>query len=106
MEAGSDRVRKATVHLEFNPVRAVKSSKKGFHRYISSEKTTRENVSLLLNGALVVYPRSRYWGQYCLTSSLMIYMMAKSAFSEGLGRVVDTPDDFAAIHRYLDRQEK
>jgi len=51
-EAGSDRVREAKAHLDLNPVRAVKSSKKGFHRYISSKKC------LLLNGVLVVYPRS------------------------------------------------
>lgn len=59
-----------------------------------------------MNGALVVHPRSWYWDKYCLSSSLMIYKMAESASSEGLGGVVDNPDGFAAIHRYLDRLEK
>lgn len=44
-------IRKAKAHLELNLVRVGKRSKKGFHRYISSKK------GLLLNGALVVYPR-------------------------------------------------
>lgn len=54
MEAGSDRVRKAKVHLEFIPPRAVKSSEKGFHRYISRKMKTREKgpaVEWCISGA-------------------------------------------------------
>ncbi|GAB0182556.1 mitochondrial enolase superfamily member 1 [Grus japonensis] len=49
-----DAMRKAKAHLELNLVRDVKD-KKGFFKYISSKKKTRENVGLLLNevGALV-----------------------------------------------------
>lgn len=42
---------------ELNP-RDVKSSKKIFYMNISSKRKTRENMDLLLNGALVVCPRS------------------------------------------------
>ncbi|GAB0176369.1 mitochondrial enolase superfamily member 1 [Grus japonensis] len=48
-------MRKAKVHLELNLARDVKDNKKGFFKYISSKRKTRENVGLLLNevGALV-----------------------------------------------------
>ncbi|GAB0178742.1 mitochondrial enolase superfamily member 1 [Grus japonensis] len=48
-----DATRKA--HLELKLVRDVKDNKKGFFKYISSKRKTRENVGPLLNevGALV-----------------------------------------------------
>ncbi|GAB0209109.1 mitochondrial enolase superfamily member 1 [Grus japonensis] len=51
-----DATRKAKAHLELNVARDVKDKKKGFFKYISSKRTTRENVGLLLNevGALVM----------------------------------------------------
>ena len=50
-----DVTRKAKVHLELNLARDVKDNKKGFFKYISRKRKTRENVGLLLNevGALV-----------------------------------------------------
>ena len=47
--------RKAKVHLQLNPARNVKDNKKGFFKYISSKRETRENVRPLLNevGTLV-----------------------------------------------------
>ena len=36
-------------HLGLNLVRTVKDKKKGFFKYIDSERKTRENVGLLLN---------------------------------------------------------
>ncbi|GAB0190397.1 mitochondrial enolase superfamily member 1 [Grus japonensis] len=49
-----DATRKAKAHLELNLARDVKDNK-GFFKYLSSRRKTRENVSLLLNevGALV-----------------------------------------------------
>ncbi|GAB0209097.1 hypothetical protein GRJ2_003375400 [Grus japonensis] len=51
-----DATRKAKAHLELNVARDVKDKKEGFFKYISSKRTTRENVGLLLNevGALVM----------------------------------------------------
>ncbi|GAB0182218.1 hypothetical protein GRJ2_000687100 [Grus japonensis] len=51
-----DATRKAKTHLELNLARDVKDNKKGFFKYISSKRKTRENVGLLLNevGALVM----------------------------------------------------
>ncbi|PKU31482.1 rna-directed dna polymerase from mobile element jockey-like [Limosa lapponica baueri] len=51
-----DATRKARAHLELNLARDAKDSKKGFFKYISSKRKTRENVNLLLNevGALVM----------------------------------------------------
>ncbi|GAB0207739.1 mitochondrial enolase superfamily member 1 [Grus japonensis] len=48
--------RKAKAHLELNLAGEVKDNKKGFFKYISSKRTTRENVGPLLNeaGALVM----------------------------------------------------
>ncbi|GAB0208125.1 mitochondrial enolase superfamily member 1 [Grus japonensis] len=50
-----DAMRKAKAHLELNVARDVKDNKKGFFKYISSKRKTRENVGPLLNevGALV-----------------------------------------------------
>jgi len=50
-----EAMRKAKAHLEFNLARDVKDNMKGFFKYISSKRMTRENVGLLLNevGALV-----------------------------------------------------
>jgi len=50
-----DAMRKAKVHPELNLARDVKNNKKGFFKYISSKRKTRDNVGLLLNevGALV-----------------------------------------------------
>ncbi|GAB0208703.1 mitochondrial enolase superfamily member 1 [Grus japonensis] len=50
-----DATRKAKAHLALNLARDVKDNKKGFFKYISSKRTTRENVGPLLNevGALV-----------------------------------------------------
>ncbi|GAB0207304.1 hypothetical protein GRJ2_003196000 [Grus japonensis] len=47
--------RKAKAHLELKLAGDVKDKKKGFFKYISSKRKTRENVGLLLNevGALV-----------------------------------------------------
>lgn len=44
------------VHLESKLARDVKDSKKGFFKYISSKRKTRENVGVLLNevGAVVM----------------------------------------------------
>ena len=46
---------KAKVHLELNLAREVKDNKKGFFKYISRKRMTREYVGPLLNevGALV-----------------------------------------------------
>ncbi|GAB0179374.1 mitochondrial enolase superfamily member 1 [Grus japonensis] len=51
-----DATRKAKAYLELNLARDVKDNKKGFFKYISSKRKTRENVGLLLNevGALVM----------------------------------------------------
>ncbi|GAB0186019.1 mitochondrial enolase superfamily member 1 [Grus japonensis] len=51
-----DATRKAKAHLELNLARGIKHNKKGFFKYISSKRKTRENVGLLLNevGALVM----------------------------------------------------
>ncbi|GAB0179181.1 mitochondrial enolase superfamily member 1 [Grus japonensis] len=48
--------RKAKAHLELKLAGDVKDNKKGFFKYISSKRKTRENVGLLLNevGALVM----------------------------------------------------
>ncbi|GAB0204057.1 hypothetical protein GRJ2_002871300 [Grus japonensis] len=50
-----DATRKAKAHLELNLARDVKDNKKGFFKYISNKRKTRENVGPLLNevGALV-----------------------------------------------------
>ncbi|GAB0184039.1 mitochondrial enolase superfamily member 1 [Grus japonensis] len=50
-----DATRKTKAHLELNLARDVKDNKKGFFKYISSKRKTRENVGPLLNevGALV-----------------------------------------------------
>lgn len=45
-----DRVRLPKAHLELNLVRNAKD-KKGYYKYISYKRKTRENVELLLNGA-------------------------------------------------------
>ncbi|GAB0208607.1 mitochondrial enolase superfamily member 1 [Grus japonensis] len=51
-----DATGKAKAHLELNLAGEVKDNKKGFFKYISSKRTTRENVGPLLNemGALVM----------------------------------------------------
>ncbi|GAB0181788.1 mitochondrial enolase superfamily member 1 [Grus japonensis] len=51
-----DATRKAKAQLELNLARDVKYTKKGFLKYISSKRKTKENVGLLLNevGALVM----------------------------------------------------
>ncbi|GAB0206830.1 hypothetical protein GRJ2_003148600 [Grus japonensis] len=51
-----DATRKAKAHLALNLARDVKDKKKGFFKYISSKRKTRENVGPLLNevGALVM----------------------------------------------------
>ncbi|XP_068809548.1 uncharacterized protein [Struthio camelus] len=46
-----DATRKTKAHLELNLARDVKDNKKGFFKYITSKRKTRENVGLLLNGA-------------------------------------------------------
>ncbi|GAB0206587.1 hypothetical protein GRJ2_003124300 [Grus japonensis] len=50
-----DATRKAKAQLELNLARDVKDKKKGFFKYISSKRKTKENVGTLLNevGALV-----------------------------------------------------
>ncbi|PKU33936.1 glycerol kinase [Limosa lapponica baueri] len=50
-----DAMRNVKAQLELNMARDVKDNKKGFFKYISSKRKTRENVSSLLNevGALV-----------------------------------------------------
>jgi len=47
--------RKTKAHLELNLARDVKDNKKGFLKYISSKRKTRDNVGPLLNkvGVLV-----------------------------------------------------
>ncbi|PKU38533.1 rna-directed dna polymerase from mobile element jockey- hypothetical protein [Limosa lapponica baueri] len=49
-------MRKAKARLELNLARDVEDNKKGFLKYISSKRKTRENVGLLLNevGVLVM----------------------------------------------------
>jgi len=49
-----DATRKAKAHLELNLARDVKNNKKGFFNYISSKRTTRDNVGPLLNEAGVM----------------------------------------------------
>ncbi|PKU30268.1 glycerol kinase [Limosa lapponica baueri] len=51
-----DAMRKAKAHLELNLTWDVKDNKKGFFKYISRKRKTRENAGPLLNelGALVV----------------------------------------------------
>ncbi|GAB0206434.1 mitochondrial enolase superfamily member 1 [Grus japonensis] len=51
-----DTTRKAKAQLELNLAKDVKDNKKGFFKYISSKRKTRENVGPLLNemGALVM----------------------------------------------------
>ena len=43
-------VRKAKALLKLNLVKDVKANKKGFYRYISSNRKAMENVCLLLIG--------------------------------------------------------
>ncbi|KGL78095.1 hypothetical protein N309_02912, partial [Tinamus guttatus] len=45
-----DAMRKAKARLELELVRDVRGNRKGFYKYISSKRKTRENDSLLLNG--------------------------------------------------------
>jgi len=54
VRACREAMRKAKAHLELNLARDVKDNKKGFFKYISSKRKTRDNVGLLLNevGAL------------------------------------------------------
>jgi len=54
VRACRDATRKAKVHLELNLTRDVKDNKKGFFKYISSKRKTRDNVGLLLNEAGVL----------------------------------------------------
>jgi len=49
VRACRDATRKAKVHLELNLPRDVKDNSKGFFKYISSKRKTRENVGPLLN---------------------------------------------------------
>ncbi|KAJ7413016.1 hypothetical protein WISP_93575 [Willisornis vidua] len=51
-----DATRKAKAHLEFSLTTSIKDSKKGFYKYISSKRKTKENVGPLLNqmGVLVM----------------------------------------------------
>ncbi|XP_068531176.1 uncharacterized protein [Anas acuta] len=50
-----DAMRKAKVHLEMRLAKEIKDNKKGFFKYVSSKRKTRDNVSPLLNegGVLV-----------------------------------------------------
>jgi len=48
VRACREATRKAKAHLELNLTRDVKDNKKGFFKYISSKRKTRENVGLLL----------------------------------------------------------
>jgi len=50
VRACRDATRKAKVHLELNLAKDVKDNEKGFFKYNSSKRKTRENVRLLLNG--------------------------------------------------------
>ncbi|KGL73735.1 hypothetical protein N309_09201, partial [Tinamus guttatus] len=45
-----DATRKAKARLESELARDVRDNKKGFYKYSSSKRKTRENVGLLLNG--------------------------------------------------------
>ena len=51
VQVGRYRGRKTKAHLDLTVVGDIKGSKKSFYRCISSKKTIRENVSLLLNRA-------------------------------------------------------
>jgi len=55
VRACRDATRKAKAHLELKLARDVKNNKKGFLKYISSKRKTRDNVGWLPNelGALV-----------------------------------------------------
>lgn len=46
-----DGAKKAKAHLELNLARDVKGNKKGFYKYISHNRKTRENMVPQLNGA-------------------------------------------------------
>lgn len=50
VQAHRDSIRMAKAHLDSYLVRNVRG-KKGYHKYISTKRKTRENVELLLNGA-------------------------------------------------------
>jgi len=56
VKACRDATKKAKVHLELNLAKDVKDNKKGFFKYISSKRKTRDNVGTLLNevGVLVM----------------------------------------------------
>jgi len=56
VRACREAMRKAEAHLELNLASDVKDNKKGFFRYISSKRKTRDNVGPLLNkvGALLM----------------------------------------------------
>lgn len=54
VQAPRDGVRKAKTHLKWNRTRDVKSNKEGFYKSASSKGKTRENVGLLLNGAVAL----------------------------------------------------
>ena len=55
VRAFGDVARKAKAHLELNLAKVIEDNKKGFLKYISSKKKSRENVGPLLNegGVLV-----------------------------------------------------
>ncbi|KAJ7407596.1 rna-directed dna polymerase from mobile element jockey-like [Willisornis vidua] len=51
-----DAMKKTKAHLELSLAWGIKDNKKGFYKYISSKRKTRENVGLLLNqmGVLLI----------------------------------------------------
>jgi len=54
VRACRDATRKAKAHLELSLARDVKNNKKGFFKYISSKRKSRDNVGPLLNEAGVL----------------------------------------------------
>jgi len=54
VRACRDATKKAKAHLELKLARDVKNNKKGFFKYISSKRKTRDNVGPLLNEAGVL----------------------------------------------------
>ncbi|KAK4811175.1 hypothetical protein QYF61_019806 [Mycteria americana] len=93
-----DEVRKAKAQLELNLARDVKGNKKGFYKYISSKRNTRESGDPLLNevGDLVTQDMEKaevlhafFASVFTSKTSLQEYISSKRRAKENLQPLVD-----------------